>query len=146
MKIVINNVLGKVSWSLRRSLIVLFTLFCTFYRCRLKSNLMSNIILRCFWVDDDLTKFSLKYKGEWWTLLIFHLLSLFLGSGLSATSFSIEKPNHLFLLNHCSDLLLLSLYFEQWRTEKCHPQIILDLTWSHQTSHWYRSERLMGQE
>ena len=64
LKIVINDVLGKVSWSLRRSPIVLFTLFCMFFRCKLKSNLASNIIPRCLWVDDDLTKLSLKYNGD----------------------------------------------------------------------------------
>ena len=84
---IINDVLGKLSWSLRRSPIVLFTLFCTFFRCRLKSNLVSNIIPRCFWVDDDLTKFSLKYNGGWSILLIFLLKitswACFLGSGLN---------------------------------------------------------------
>ena len=84
---IINDVLGKLSWSLRRSPIVLFTLFCTFFRCKLKSNLVSNIIPRCFWVDDDLTKFSLKYNGGWSILLIFLLKitswACFLGSGLN---------------------------------------------------------------
>ena len=36
-------------------------------------------------------------------------------------------------------------FFEQWRTERCHPQIILDLKSRHQIS-WYRSERIMFQE
>ena len=87
MKIVINDVLGEVSWSLRRSRIILFTLFCTFLRCKLKSNLVSNIIPRCFWVDDDLTKFPLKYNGGWSILLIFLLKitswACFLGSRLN---------------------------------------------------------------
>ena len=87
MKIVINDVLVKVSWSLRRSPIVLFTLLYTFFRCRLKSNLVSNAIPRCFWVDDDLTKFSLKYN-EGWSILLILLLKItswacFLGSGLN---------------------------------------------------------------
>ena len=60
LKIVINNVLGKISWNLRRSTIVLFTLFCTFFKWKLKFNLVSNIIPRCLWVIDDLTKFLLK--------------------------------------------------------------------------------------
>ena len=87
MKKVINEVLRKVSWSLRRSPIVLFTLFCTFFRCRPKSDLVSNIIPRCFWFDDDLTKFSLKYNGGWSILLIFQLKitswACFLGSELN---------------------------------------------------------------
>ena len=87
MKIVINDVLGKVSGSLRRGAIVLFTLSCAFFRCRLKSNLVCNIIPRCFWVDDDLTKFSLKHNGRWSILLIFLLKitswACFLGSGLN---------------------------------------------------------------
>ena len=47
----------------------------------------------------------------------------------------IEKPNHLFLLNHGSDRLLLSFYFELRKTEKCYLQIILDLRSSHQISY-----------
>ena len=88
MKIVLNDVLGKVSWSLQRSPIVLFTLFCTFFRCKLKSNLVSfNIIPRCLWVDDDLPKFSLKYN-EGWSILRFFLLKItswacFLISGMN---------------------------------------------------------------
>ena len=77
----------KISWSLQRNPIVLFTLFCTFFRCRLKSNLVSNIIPRCLWVDDDLTKLSLKYNGGW-PILLFFLLKItssacFLRSGLN---------------------------------------------------------------
>ena len=34
------------------------------------------------------------------------------------TSFSIEKPNHLFSLNHCSDCLLFSLYFGQMKNRE----------------------------
>ena len=87
MKIVINDVVGKVSWSLQRSPIVLFTLLCTFFRCKLKSNLVCNIIPRCLWVDDDLTMFSSKYNGGWSILLIFLLKitywACFLGSGLN---------------------------------------------------------------
>ena len=87
MEIVINDVLGKVSWSLRRRPIVLLALFCTFFRCKLKSDLVSNIIPRCLWGDDDLTKFWLKYYGGWSTLLIFLLKitswACFLGSGLN---------------------------------------------------------------
>ena len=83
----INDVYGKVSWSLRRSPFVLFTLFCTFFRCKLKFNLVSNIIPRCLWVDDDLTKFSLKYNRRWSVLLIFLLQitswACFFGSGLN---------------------------------------------------------------
>ena len=44
MKKVINGVLGKVFWSLQGRPIVLFTLFCAFFRCKLKFNLVSNII------------------------------------------------------------------------------------------------------
>ena len=74
-------------WSFRRWPIVLFTLFCTFFRCKLKSNLVSNTIPRCLWVDDDLTKFWLKYDGGWLILLIFLLKitswACLLGSGLN---------------------------------------------------------------
>ena len=84
---VINDVLGQVSCSLRRSAIVLFILFCTFSTCKLKSNLVSNSIPRCFWVDDDLTKISLEYNGGWSILLIFLLKitswACFLGSELN---------------------------------------------------------------
>ena len=81
-----NDVLGKVFWSLGRRPIVLFALFCTFFRYKLKSNLVSNTIQRCLWIDGDLTKFWLKYKGGWSILLIFLLKitswACLLGSGL----------------------------------------------------------------
>ena len=101
MKIIINDVLGKVSWSLRGSHIVLFTFFCTFLRCMLKSNLVFNIIRKCFWLanlvfniirkcfwlDNDLIKFSLRYNRGWSVLLIFLLnftsWACFSGSGLN---------------------------------------------------------------
>ena len=87
MKIIINEVLGKVSWSLRRSLSVIFNLFCMFFRFKLKSNLVSNTIPRCLWVDDDLAKFWLKYNGGWSVLLNFLLIinpwAYFLGSRLN---------------------------------------------------------------
>ena len=87
LKIVINDVLGKVFWSLQRRPIVLFALFCTFFRWELKSNLVSNTIPRCLWVDDYLSKFWLKYNGEWSILLIFLLKitswACLLGSGLN---------------------------------------------------------------
>ena len=73
LKIVINDILGKVFWGLQRRPIVLFTLFCTLFRCKLKSSLVSNTIPRCLWADDDLTKFWLKYNGGWSILLIFLL-------------------------------------------------------------------------
>ena len=34
-----------------------FISFCTFFRCKLKFNLVSNTIPRCLRIDDDLTKF-----------------------------------------------------------------------------------------
>ena len=73
MKIVINDVLGKVIWSFQRRSIVLFTLLYTFSRYKLKSNLVSNTIPRSLWDDDDLTKSWLKYDGGWSVLLIFLL-------------------------------------------------------------------------
>ena len=104
-------------WSLRKRPIVLFTLFCTFFRCKRKSNLVSNTILRYLWVDDDLTKFWLKYIGGWSILLIF----LYWKSPLELVyygqdwiSFSIEKPNYLFPLNRCSDRLFEFIF---WTTE-----------------------------
>ena len=145
-KMVINDVLSKVSWSLRRSSIVLFTLFCIFFRCKLKSDLVSNIIPRWFWVGDDLTKFSLKYNGGWSILLIFLLKitswACFLGSGLNLI-FHWKAQSLIFIKSLFRSL---SLYFEQRKTEKCHPQIVLDLRSNHQISHWYKSERIMGQE
>ena len=72
------------SWSLRRSHVVLFTLFCAFFKCKIKSNLVSNIIPRCLWVEDDLTKFSLKYNRGW-SIFLLKITSwaCFLGSGLN---------------------------------------------------------------
>ena len=74
LKIVINNVLGKVSWSLqRKSPSMLFNLFCMFFRCKLKANLVSNTILRYLWVDDELTNFGQNIKEGWSILLILQL-------------------------------------------------------------------------
>ena len=136
LKIVINNVLGKVSWSLRRSPIVLLTLFCTLFRCKLKPSLVSKIIPRCLSVDDDLTKFSLKYNRGWSFSLIFLLKitswACFLGSGLN-------------LIFHWKSLFRsLTVEFRFWTTEN--RKEILDSKSSHQVSHWYRSKRMMVQE
>ena len=110
-KIAINNIRGKVSWHLQRSHIVLFTSFCMFFRCRLKSNLVSNTIPRCLWADNDLINFWWKYNRGWSILLIFLLKTTswacFLWSGL--------KSNHFFSLNYCSDRLLFEFIF--WITE-----------------------------
>ena len=62
-----------------------------------------------------------------------HILSLFFRVRIEPR-FPLKSPITYFLLNHCSDRLLLSIYFEQWRTEKGHPQIILDLRSSYQIS------------
>ena len=63
-----------------------FALICTFFRCKWRSKLVSITILRCFWVENDLTKFWLKSKGEWLILLTFLLKmtswASLLGSGL----------------------------------------------------------------
>ena len=116
MKIVTIDALDdKAFWSLRRSPIVLFALFCSFFRCKLKSNVVSNTIPRCLWFNYDLSKFWLRLCFDY----------------------------DLFSLSHRSDCLLLKSYFEQRRTERCHPQIILGLKSSHQISNSYRSERTM---
>ena len=54
--------------------------------------------------------------------------------------------NYLFSLNHQSNRLLLSSYLEKRRTERCCPQIILDLYVNCQISHWYRSKNMMVQD
>ena len=118
MKIVIHDVLGKVFWSLRRRHIVLLTLFCTFFRGKLKSNLVSNIIPRCFWVDDDLIKFWLKHDGGWSILSIFLLKitswACFLGSGLNL----IFHWNAQLLIFIKSLFRSLAVEFVLWITEK----------------------------
>ena len=65
LKKVINDVLGKGFWSLRTSPFVLFMLFSAFFRWKLTSNLVSNTIPRCLWVDVNLTKFWLQYNRGW---------------------------------------------------------------------------------
>ena len=44
LKIVTNDVLGKIFWSLPRSPIVLLTLSCTFFRYKLKSKTFKNFM------------------------------------------------------------------------------------------------------
>ena len=89
--------------------VVLFTLLCTFFRCKLKSSLVSNIIPRCLWVDHDLTKFSLNYNGGWPILLIFLLKitswACFLGSGLNIILMKIlnvKRPNYFLRISQSS--------------------------------------------
>ena len=87
LKKVINDVLGKGFWSLRISPFVLFMLFSAFFSWKLTSNLVSNTIPRCLWVDVNLTKFWLQYNRGWRILLVFLLKitswACFLGSGLN---------------------------------------------------------------
>ena len=70
-----KGIFKKVMFCTKLGNIVLFTLSSTFFRCKLKSDLVSNIIRRCLRVD-DLTKLSLKY-GRGWSI---SLIGLFNGN------------------------------------------------------------------
>ena len=54
LKLIIHDVLAKVFWSLCRSPIVWYTLFCTFVGYELKCTLVSSTIPKCLWVVDDI--------------------------------------------------------------------------------------------
>ena len=75
---------------------------------------MSYTILRCFRVEKNLTKFSLKGNGRWLTLLVFLLKSTsracLLGSGLKFIfHWKVQSLIHLFYSNYCLNCLLLLL-------------------------------------
>ena len=113
-----NDCLSKLFWSLRRSPIVLFNLLCAFFRCKLKSNLVSSTILKYFLEEDDLTKFWWKSNGGWLTLLILLLKITFwaclLGSELKFIFHG--KAQALILLKSLFKLVVVELIF--WTTEK----------------------------
>ena len=105
-----------------------------------------NIIPRCLWVDDDLSKFSLKYN-EGWSISRFFLLKItswacFLISGLNLIFH--WKAQLLIFIESLFRSFAVEFIFWTTRTERCHRQITLDLRLNHQISPWYRSERMMS--
>ena len=114
-----NDRLGKIFWSLQGRPIVLFTLLCTIVRCKLKSNLVSNTIPRCFWEEDDLNKFWLKSNGGWLILLIFlqriTSWACLLGSGLKFI-FHRKAQSLILLKSLFKSVVVVELIL--WTTEK----------------------------
>ena len=135
LKIVINSVQGKVFWSLQRNYIVLFTLFSSF------SGANQNLI-------SCLTEFWLKYNGGWSILLICLLKitsgACYLRSGLGFTFR--WKPQSLLFVKSLFKSHAAEFMSSTTEKERCHLRIVLNLQLNHQTSHWYRSEKIMVQE
>ena len=93
--------------------------FVRFFMCKLKFNLVSNTILRCFWEENDLKmKFWSRNNGGWLMLLIFLLRmtswAYLLGSGLKFIFH--WKAQSLILPKSLFKLVLIELIF--WTTEK----------------------------
>ena len=147
LKIVINSVQGKVFWSLRRNYIVLFTLFSRFSGAN--QNLISCLIPLCNVLSwSCLTEFWVKYNGGWSILLICLLKitsgACYLGSGLSFTFR--WKPQSLLFVKSLFKSHAAEFMSSTTEKESCHLRIVLNLQLNHQTSHWYRSEKIMVQE
>ena len=109
----------------------------TFFRCKSKSNFLSNTIMQRF----ELIMF------DW--ILIICLLKItsgacYLGSGLSFTFR--WKPQSLLFVKSLFKSHAAEFMSSTTEKESCHLRIVLNLQLNHQTSHWYRSEKIMVQE